>query len=121
MHIMVLVERRKAKRFPLRLPMRLCWSDGKAPREVHTKTNDLSSEAVCFSLSHKIEIGCSVELTLAFNPGDLRVSGTGQVVRCSNKRGAVAHIVVVMECLRFIHEQSAADEFEIHRKIFFGL
>lgn len=113
-------ERRKLKRFSLKLPLQLRWKNGNAASEVHTRTHDLNSEHVGFCLSHEIELGCPVELVLALNHGDLRVFSTGQVVRCSKQPGALVQIVVFMKYLRFIDRENATDQFEICRKNFFG-
>ena len=93
---------RNAVRFPLHLPVTL-----KTPTEEHlAETIDISAGGILFRSNSQVEVGSSVEFTVAM-PGDvlgsdrdILVRCQGRVVRCSEEPTG-RNIAVVIDEYKF--------------------
>ena len=90
---------RNAVRFPLHLPVTL-----KTPTDEHcVETIDISAGGILFRSERDIEVGATVEFTVAL-PGDVLgsdrdvlVKCQGRVVRCTNESSGRTVAVVIDE------------------------
>lgn len=88
---------RGAVRFPLRLPIEVKTGEG----QLHAETDNISAGGVLFHLDADMEVGSTVEFTIAMpaailgSSADVMVSGSARVVRCDSEgpRRAVAAVI----------------------------
>ncbi|HVP44408.1 MAG TPA: PilZ domain-containing protein [Terriglobales bacterium] len=78
-------EQRATRRFALRLPVTIKFSDG-ASTDAQAQTRDVSARGVFFYMDSKIEEGSPIEFTLTLPPEitlteSIRVRCRGKVVR----------------------------------------
>ncbi len=76
------VEKRKAKRFPINLPVQISVVGGKRVARV-TKTSNISSGGVCFPSAKEVKIGGKIEfsITLADGAIPVQIQCFGRVLR----------------------------------------
>lgn len=76
------VEKRKARRFPINLPVQISLVGGKRVARV-TKTNNISSGGVCFPSAKEVKVGGKIEffITLADGALPVRIHCFGKVLR----------------------------------------
>ena len=95
-------ERRKARRFLLRLPLTVRWKAGLLVREAVTETRDVSSCGVYFHLPVELQHGCTVEIAMTL-PKELtqgrsiQVRCDGWVVRSEPEESGNMGVVAVVE------------------------
>ena len=78
-------EKRSTRRFALRLPVSVTYSDDGA-QEKAAQTRDVSARGICFYVDSAIAAGSSIEFTLVLPPEitlteSIRVRCKGRVVR----------------------------------------
>ncbi len=75
-------EKRKAKRFPINLPVQISVVGGKRVARV-TKTSNISSGGVCFPSAKEVKVGGKIEfsITLADGAIPVQISCFGKVLR----------------------------------------
>ena len=102
-------EQRATRRFALRLPVTIKFSDGVAA-EAQAQTRDVSARGVFFYMDSKIEEGSSIEFTLTLPPEitlteSIRVRCRGKVVRVDQGGpGSKVGIGAVIEQYDFVSE-----------------
>ena len=85
------VERRTSKRFQVKLPMTVRWTNGSAIGEAHTESEDITSRGVYFLLPEEVKSGSAVEIVLTLLhentlAAPLRVRCQGRVLRTEIKK-----------------------------------
>ena len=99
-------EQRSTRRFSLRLPVTVKFSDASAEKTAHTR--DVSARGICFYLDSSVTEGSEIEFTLTLPPEitlteSIRVRCKGRVVRVesggSNGKLAVAAVIDEYEFL----------------------
>lgn len=94
------LDKRLARRFPLELPVEVDASD------VHTKTQDISAGGVKFQVDTELEVGATLEFTVAMpaeslgTPADVMVKCVGRVVRCEQE-GQRREVAVLIDDYSF--------------------
>jgi PilZ domain len=100
-------EKRSTRRFALRLPVSVTYSDDGA-QEKAAQTRDVSARGICFYVDSAIAAGSAIEFTLVLPPEitlteSIRVRCKGKVVRVDNGSGedkvAVAAVIEEYEFL----------------------
>jgi len=100
-------EKRSTRRFALRLPVSVTYSDGGA-QEKAAQTRDVSARGICFYVDSAIAAGSAIEFTLVLPPEitlteSIRVRCKGKVVRVDNSSAddkvAVAAVIEEYEFL----------------------
>lgn len=97
-----IAELRGAVRFPLRLPVEL-KAEGE---QIQAETENISAGGMLFHIDLDLQIGSSLEFTIAMPASvlgaatDVLVSGTGRVVRCSTE-GEKKAVAAVIDEYRF--------------------
>src|SRR5215469_15833009 len=74
---------RRARRFPLHLPMTVRWTTQSGVSEAETDSRDVSSGGIYFFLSEQIEDGSPVEIVMTLPPEDAPESRTH--LRCRGR------------------------------------
>ena len=106
------IERRRATRFDLQLPVTFRWRDESELREAHTRCENLSTKGIKFFLAEDINDGTNVvvEVTLPTQitlDKLLRVVCSGHVQR-KNLEGAKLGVAVVIESYRLLYDSLPA-------------
>jgi hypothetical protein len=100
-------EKRSTRRFALRLPVSVTYSDDGA-HEKAAQTRDVSARGICFYVDSAIAAGSAIEFTLVLPPEitlteSIRVRCKGKVVRVDNSSAedkvAVAAVIEEYEFL----------------------
>jgi hypothetical protein len=101
------VERRATKRFRVKLPITVRWTNQSGSGEAQTESEDISSRGIYFFLSKEIENGSSVEFVMVF-PSEIilvkpvRVRCQGHVrrteIKATDRVGVVAEIELISYC-----------------------
>ncbi len=73
------IEKRKAKRFPINLPVQISVVGGKRVARV-TKTSNISSGGVCFPSAKEVKVGGKIEFSITLADGVIPVQ-----IRCFGK------------------------------------
>ena len=110
---MSFIERRRAQRFELQLPVIVRWSDGNEMREALAVSGDVSSIGIYFVLGESLKEGAPVELEMTLPDqitlaGPVRVCCFGRIQRCELKEGANAGMVLAIEKYRFLRDTDKA-------------
>jgi hypothetical protein len=102
-------EKRATRRFALRLPVSVTYSED-AATEKTAQTRDVSARGICFYVDSAIAAGSVIEFTLTLPPEitlteSIRVRCKGKVVRVDNggPEGKVA-VAAVIEEYEFLPE-----------------
>jgi len=102
-------EQRATRRFALRLPVTIKFSDGEVA-EAQAQTRDVSARGVFFFMDSRIEEGSPIEFTLTLPPEitlteSIRVRCRGKVVRVDQGGpGSKIGIGAVIEQYDFVSE-----------------
>jgi hypothetical protein len=100
-------EKRSTRRFALRLPVSVTYSDDGAQGKA-AQTRDVSARGICFYVDSAIDAGSAIEFTLVLPPEitlteSIRVRCKGKVVRVDNSSAddkvAVAAVIEEYEFL----------------------
>ena len=94
-------EKRATRRFALRLPVAVTYSDN-GSQEKSAQTRDVSARGICFYVDSAIAPGSVIEFTLTLPPEitlteSIRVRCKGKVVRVDDGDGKVAVAAVIDE------------------------
>ena len=101
-------EQRSTRRFSLRLPVTVKFSDGGEEKTAHTR--DVSARGICFYLDSSVTEGSEIEFTLTLPPEitlteSIRVHCKGKVVRVEPQApGGKVGIAAVIERYEFLAE-----------------
>ena len=104
---MSFIERRRAHRFDLQLPVTIRWRDGDEVREALAVSEDISSNGIYFMLRAGIKEDTPVELEMILPhqitlAGPLRVRCFGRIRRCELKEVTDACMAVAIEKYEFL-------------------
>jgi len=95
-------EKRATRRFPLRLPVSVRYSEGAEAREAQTR--DVSARGICFYVDTAIQAGSAIDFTLTLPPEitlteSIKVRCKGRVVRveAGSSAGKLAVAAVIDE------------------------
>ena len=85
-------EKRATRRFALRLPVSVTYSDN-GGQEKTAQTRDVSARGICFYVDSAVEAGSNIEFTLTLPPEitlteSIHVRCKGRVVRVDNAAGS---------------------------------
>jgi hypothetical protein len=112
----VLKERRSSRRFAMRLPLIVRWTDETVVGEASTESREVSSRGVYFRLPKGLKSGAPVEIVMTLpheltQAGPVRVRCLGRVLRSSSNSenpGEVG-VAAAIERYEFMrNEESAA-------------
>ena len=100
-------EQRSTRRFSLRLPVTVKFSDASAEKTAHTR--DVSARGICFYLDSSVTEGSEIEFTLTLPPEitlteSIRVHCKGKVVRVEPQEPGRVGIAAVIERYEFLAE-----------------
>ena len=100
-------EQRSTRRFSLRLPVTVKFSDGSSEKTAHTR--DVSARGICFYLDSSVTEGSEIEFTLTLPPEitlteSIRVHCKGKVVRVEAQEPGRVGIAAVIERYEFLAE-----------------
>ena len=101
-------ELRTTRRFALRLPMSVRYSNG-GVHEVDTQTKDVSARGVFFYMDSNLKAGSEVEFTLTLPPEitlteNIRVRCKGRVVRVDDQAGTKVGVAAMIDQYEFLAE-----------------
>lgn len=107
------IERRRAQRFELPVPIIVRWSDGNEMREALAVSGDLSSHGIYFVLREGLKEGTPVELEMTLPnqvtlAGPVRVSCFGHIQRCEPAEGSNAGMGATIEKYQFLRNTDRA-------------
>ena len=100
-------ERRAARRFQIKLPMTVRWTNGAAVGEAQTESRDVSSRGVYFFLPKQVSHGSPVEIVLTLPhevtlAGPVRVRCLGRVHRTDDEDEGRSGIVAEIHRYEFL-------------------
>jgi hypothetical protein len=100
-------EQRSTRRFSLRLPVTVKFSDSAGEKTAHTR--DVSARGICFYLDSTVTEGSEIEFTLTLPPEitlteSIRVHCKGKVVRVEPQAPGRVGIAAVIERYEFLAE-----------------
>lgn len=100
-------ERRSARRFQIQLPLTVRWTSGSSIGEAKTKSKDVSSRGVYFSLPKSIKQGSPVEILLTLpneitRAGPVRVRCLGRIQRTETHVEGSIGVVAAIERYEFL-------------------
>jgi PilZ domain len=115
-------ERRSSRRFMLRLPLTVQWTDKGGVNNVATESQDVSSRGLYFYLPNELKAGSPVRIVMAIRFAlteqvSVRVRYHGRVLRNSPEHSGNVGVAASIERYEFLPN----DVFEVHRREFFGL
>ena len=104
-------EKRRAKRFPMRLPVAV-KANGEKPDKQVVETRDVSSSGVYFEVPNPLEVGASLEFLLTLpepitKGSAVQIRCIGKVVRVDKTHsGAKSHtgVAATIERYEFVRE-----------------
>lgn len=110
---MVQRERRASRRFWLRLPLTVRWTDENCRRENVTETREVSSRGLCFILPKRPKSGSAVEILMTFpnqltHAGPVKVRCRGRVVRIGLERSDEVEVIAAIDRFEFMREAEGA-------------
>jgi hypothetical protein len=105
------MERRRAVRFNLQLPLIVRWTQGSVVHEITTVSKDVCSCGIYFFLGERIKTGTSVEIVLTL-PHEITLAGWlsvrcfGHIQRCELNvaEGSTAGVAVSIEKYEFLRK-----------------
>src|SRR5215813_7796413 len=101
------VEQRANRRFSLRLPVSIRYTEGRA-EEIPAETQNVSAQGIFFNVRSKLAEGARIEFTMTLPPevtltDSIRVRCQGKVVRVDNSgSGPEVGVAAVIEQYDFI-------------------
>lgn len=109
---MVPRDRRTTRRFKMRLPMTMAWSNGLGRGELTGETTEVSSKGIHFYTPKSVKVGTAVEFLMTLpheitHAGPVRVRCLGRVVR-SDAREERFSVAVAIDRYEFMRTETAA-------------
>jgi c-di-GMP-binding flagellar brake protein YcgR len=107
------IERRRAERFNLGMPITVCWTSGSDQRKAQTVTQDVSAGGLYFYLPEAIPDGTAIQVEMMLpteisNGAPVKVRCQGRVQRCVMKPGESAGMATMIEKYEFLSESDVA-------------
>lgn len=100
-------ERRTARRFLMRFPLAVRWTDEGAVAEAATESREVSSRSLYFHLRGGLRCGLPVEIVMTLpqeltQAGPVRVRCLGRVLRNSTEHSGNVGVAVATERYEFL-------------------
>lgn len=104
-------ERRSARRFRMRLPLSVRWTDGRNAGEALSVSKDVSSRGVSFLLPKPIESGSLVEIVMTLPhditlAGPVRVRCLGRILRSRAHENANYQLAAAIDRYEFVRAEA---------------
>lgn len=104
---MSLKERRTARRFLMRLPLTVRWTDESVVGEAMTESREVSSRGLFFHLPKGLKSGSPVEIVMTLpheltQAGPVRVRCLGRVLRSSQEDAGTVGVAAAIERYEFM-------------------
>ena len=104
---MTLKERRSSRRFLMRLPLTVRWTDESVVGEAATESREVSSRGLYFYLPTGLKCGAPVEIVMTLpheltHAGPVRVRCLGRVLRSSAEDSGEAGVAAAIERYEFM-------------------
>jgi hypothetical protein len=109
----VLKERRSSRRFLMRLPLTVRWTDENVVGEAATETREVSSRGLYFHLPKGLRSGSPVEIVMTLpheltQAGPVRVRCLGRVLRSSPEHEGNTGVAAAIERYEFLRSGESA-------------
>jgi hypothetical protein len=109
----VLKERRSSRRFLMRLPLTVRWTDESVVGEAATETREVSSRGLYFHLPKGLRSGSPVEIVMTLpheltHAGPVRVRCLGRVLRSSPEHSGDVGVAAAIERYEFLRSSETA-------------
>jgi hypothetical protein len=106
-------EQRKSRRFLIRLPVIVRWTNENLRGEAETKTQDVSSRGLRFDLPTGLKNGSVVEILMTLphqvsQAGPVQVNCQGRVVRTNVKDSNQVEVAATIQRFEFIRDRENA-------------
>jgi hypothetical protein len=107
-------ERRSSRRFQMKLPLTVRWTNDSAVGEIATESREVSSRGVFFYLPSDVKSGSPVEIVMTLPheitmAGPVRVRCLGRVLRTHCESGENIGVAAAIERYEFLRgDESAA-------------
>lgn len=110
---MALKERRTARRFLMRLPLTVRWTDESVVGEAATESREVSSRGLYFHLPKALRSGSAVEIVMTLpheltQAGPVRVRCLGRVLRSAPEHSGDMGVAAAIERYEFLRSESVA-------------
>jgi len=111
--VLVSIERRRANRFQIQLPLVVRWAGGAAVGEAATQSRDVSARGIYFMLPKEIERGSPVEIVMTLPHditmvGPVRVSCLGRIQRTEPQPDRRVGVVATLGRYEFLRSDGNA-------------
>ena len=110
---MSLKERRVSRRFQMRLPLTVRWTDENVVGEADTESREVSSRGLYFRLPKGLKSGSPVEIVMTLpneltQAGPVRVRCLGRVLRSSPEHSGEVGVAAAIERYEFMRSAENA-------------
>lgn len=100
-------ERRSSRRFQMKLPLKVRWTNEALPAEASTETHEVSSRGLYFFLPKDLKNGSPIEIVMTLPhevtlAGPVRVRCLGHVVRTDAQRDQDIGVAAAIERYEFL-------------------
>jgi hypothetical protein len=108
-----LKERRSSRRFLMRLPLMVRWTDESVVGEANTESREVSSRGLYFHLPKGLKSGSPVEIVMTLpheltQAGPVRVRCLGRVLRSSPQETGQVAVAAAIERYEFMRNNETA-------------
>ncbi len=106
-------ERRLSRRFLMRLPLTVRWTDENVVGEASTESREVSSRGIYFHLPKGLRSGSPVEIVMTLpheltQAGPVRVRCLGRVLRSSPENAGEIGVAAAIERYEFMRSNETA-------------
>jgi PilZ domain len=106
-------ERRESRRFLLRLPLKVRWTDENVAGEAETESREVSSRGVYFHLPKGMPSGSPLEIVMTLpheltRAGPIRVRCQGRVLRSEQENSGEMGVAAEIERFEFLPRAASA-------------
>src|ERR1700685_17347 len=106
-------ERRSTRRFMMRLPLMVRWTDERVVGEASTESREVSSRGLYFYLPQGLRSGSPVEIVMTLpheltQAGPVRVRCLGRVLRSSPENSGEVGVAAAIERYEFMRSGESA-------------
>jgi hypothetical protein len=106
-------ERRSSRRFQMKLPLTVRWTNESAIGEVVTESREVSSHGIYFLLPKEVRSGSPVEIVMTLPhevtmAGPVRVRCLGRILRTSAESGDSFGVAAAIERYEFLRSDGNA-------------
>ena len=107
-----LKERRTSRRFLMRLPLTVRWTDERVVGEVATESREVSSRSLYFYLPKTLKSGSAVEIVMTLpheltQAGPVRVRCLGRILRSDSQNQGEVGVAAAIERYEFMRNGEA--------------